>query len=402
MRRDLHTPIASKKVQQMHSHEREMEKGRILRIDEASGSSEAEKMNLLGELPIDDPDTPKKTSAPTMSLLSTLDTLPRIWKFCLLVVGLFFFFGVHNLLQEQIMHFPGFTFGWSLGFLEVLGVTVFSYWERRWYKEAGVRRGSWRSYVGTTLCLMGSSSLANKALDYINYPTKVVFRSCKLIPTMVISSVMNQKPFKGVEYAAAVAVCVGLILFAFADVRVAPSFSPWGITLVSLSVVCDAVLPNLQERLFAEGSSRLEVTFYSNILTLGLMSVSTLLSGDLLGALAYAQADHKAAVLLLVYTLLAYVAISLHMALVKSFGSVAAVLVGNSRKTMTICLSFLLFPKPFSNLYVVGGMLVLAGLTVSVYVKNMDKKKGADDAVLNCKGEVVGPTAVGNGGLIQQ
>lgn len=158
-----------------------------------------------------------------------------------------------------------------------------------------------------------------------------------------------------------------------------------------------AFLPSLPPSLIF-----LPVTFYSNILTLGLMSVSTLLSGDLLGALAYAQADHKAAVLLLVYTLLAYVAISLHMALVKSFGSVAAVLVGNSRKTMTICLSFLLFPKPFSNLYVVGGMLVLAGLTVSVYVKNMDKKKGADDAVLNCKGEVVGPTAVGNGGLIQQ
>ena len=48
---------------------------------------------------------------------------------------------------------------------------------------------------------------------------------------------------------------------------------------------------------------------------------------------------------LLLYTLLAYVAISLHMTMVKQFGSVAAVLVGNSRKSMTIILSFLLFPK---------------------------------------------------------
>ena len=31
-----------------------------------------------------------------------------------------------------------------------------------------------------------------------------------------------------------------------------------GITLVSLSVVCDAILPNLQVRLFEAGSSRLE------------------------------------------------------------------------------------------------------------------------------------------------
>jgi len=37
-----------------------------------------------------------------------------------------------------------------------------------------------------------------------------------------------------------------------------PSLPPRGITLVSLSVVCDAILPNLQVRLFEAGSSRLE------------------------------------------------------------------------------------------------------------------------------------------------
>jgi len=55
------------------------------------------------------------------------------------------------------------------------------------------------------------------------------------------------------------------------------------------------------------------VTFYSNIMTLVLMSFSTLLSGDLLGALAYARSNQTAAVYLVMYTLLAYLAISLHM-----------------------------------------------------------------------------------------
>jgi hypothetical protein len=40
------------------------------------------------------------------------------------------------------------------------------------------------------------------------------------------------------------------------------------------------------------------------------------------------------------------------------FGSVVAVLVGNSRKTMTIILSFILFPKPFATNYITGGALV--------------------------------------------
>jgi hypothetical protein len=56
--------------------------------------------------------------------------------------------------------------------LQVLGVTVISYWERRWQGETG-RRADLKSYAATTLCLMGSSSLSNIALNYINYPTKV-------------------------------------------------------------------------------------------------------------------------------------------------------------------------------------------------------------------------------------
>lgn len=60
--------------------------------------------------------------------------------------------------------------------------------------------------------------------------------------------------------------------------------------------------------------------------------------------------------------------------MVKQYGSVVAVLVGNSRKAMTISLSFLLFPKPFSINYLFGGGLVLGGLTASAYLKNKARK----------------------------
>lgn len=38
--------------------------------------------------------------------------------------------------------------------------------------------------------------------------SQVVFRSCKLIPTMVMAGVMNNRRFSPFEYAAALAVCV--------------------------------------------------------------------------------------------------------------------------------------------------------------------------------------------------
>jgi hypothetical protein len=42
-------------------------------------------------------------------------------QFSVLVCGVFFFFGIHNYLQEAIMSIPGFRFGVMLGYLEVLG-----------------------------------------------------------------------------------------------------------------------------------------------------------------------------------------------------------------------------------------------------------------------------------------
>ena len=42
-------------------------------------------------------------------------------QFLILVGGVFFFFGIHNLLQETMMSIEGFNFGIMLGFMEVLG-----------------------------------------------------------------------------------------------------------------------------------------------------------------------------------------------------------------------------------------------------------------------------------------
>lgn len=216
------------------------------------------------------------------------------------------------------------------------------------------------------------------ALNYINFPTKVVFRSCKLIPTMMVASILNKKVFSSVEYSCALAVCLGLVFFAAADWKLTPSFNPFGLFLVSMSVCADAVLPNAQERLFRMGSSRLEVTFFTNIFTLVVMTFTTLLSGDLVAIVKHASRDHQLALFMGVYTLISYVAISLHMTVVKRFGGVAAVVLATGRKGMTLVLSFILFPKAFSWYYVLGALLVLGGLLLSslfkIHAKNREAK----------------------------
>jgi adenosine 3'-phospho 5'-phosphosulfate transporter B3 len=258
-------------------------------------------------------------------------------------------------------------------------VTVCSFLEREFVAHERERVAPLSAYPLLTGLLMASSSLSNLALNYINFPTKVVFRSCKLIPTMVIASFVHRKVFTSVEYVFALCVSMGLVLFAAADWDLAPSFNPIGLAFVSLSVCADAGLPNAQERLFRMGSSRLEVTFFTNIFTLIAMTVTTLLSGDLLGLWAFAQTNQTLCLYMSVYTVIAYIAISIHMNVVKRFGGVAAVVLATGRKGMTLILSFVLFPKPFSWFYVAGAVLVLGGLLLSslmkIYSKNVIKRK---------------------------
>ncbi|KAL3928167.1 MAG: hypothetical protein SGBAC_012763 [Bacillariaceae sp.] len=193
---------------------------------------------------------------------------------------------------------------------------------------------------------------------------------------MVVASIVHKKVFTTVEYMLAVCVSLGLVLFAAADWQVAPTFHPIGLAFVSLSVCGDAILPNAQEKLFQGGSSRLEVTFYTNIFTLMVMTITTLISGDLIGMIVFARTNRTLCIYIGIYTFIAYVAISVHMTVVKKYGGVAAVLVATGRKGMTLILSFLLFPKAFSWFYVAGGTLVLGGLLFnSLWKMEMKKEK---------------------------
>lgn len=312
-----------------------------------------------------------------------LETLHPTQQMILLSFAMFLFFGMHNVLQEAIVNLLANTSTSDkadgtimLGFAECTGVLFFSYLERvHVAKERGFHRvAPLKAYPLLTLCLFASSSLCNMSLSYINFPTKVVFRSCKLVPTMIIATIVNKRIFASYEYVCALSICAGLVLFAMADYTLDPmKFDATGLALVSGSVVADAILPNAQERLFRQGSSRLEVTVFSNLFTFLAMAVITVGNGTLFKFGRVMAQDHTIAMYFGVYTVLSYISISCYMTLVKRFGGVTAVLLTTARKAMTLVLSFLLFPKGFSWLYVHGSLLVLGACMVASIMKKLEK-----------------------------
>jgi hypothetical protein len=141
-----------------------------LNIDHGRDRDRSERESLL----------PTSHVSPRAALSSSgINTYDRSVRFWFYVGGIMFFFGLHNYMQELIMSLPGFKIGVLLGYLEVLGVTICSYAERHISGETA-RKSPWSVYIVIALCLLVSSAASNIALGYINYPTKVVFRSCKV------------------------------------------------------------------------------------------------------------------------------------------------------------------------------------------------------------------------------
>lgn len=71
------------------------------------------------------------------------------------------------------------------------------------------------------------------------------------------------------------------------------------------------------------------------------------------------------------FFILSYLAYQIHFGVPNILLSIIllVVLVGNTRKAMTIVLSFILFPKPYNWMYVAGGFLVFGSLVGNALMK---------------------------------
>lgn len=85
---------------------------------------------------------------------------------------------------------------------------------------------------------------SNASLGYLNYPTQVIFKCCKLIPVMIGGILVQQKVYKAIDIVAASCMCAGLILFTLADNKVSPDFNLIGKLYFYFIIFCTEILIN--------------------------------------------------------------------------------------------------------------------------------------------------------------
>ncbi|XP_060583195.1 adenosine 3'-phospho 5'-phosphosulfate transporter 2-like [Ruditapes philippinarum] len=293
-------------------------------------------------------------------------------QFLILCSATFFFYLIYGYFQELIFRLEEFRpHGWYLTLVQFFCYTCFGLIEMVATGDRS-RKIPLKMYCLLAFLTVATMGLSNTSVGYLNYPTQVIFKCCKLIPVMIGGVLIQGKKYSPLDVTAMLMMVVGLILFTLADNSVSPSFNTYGVILITLALCADGLIGNFQEKTLKQYSAgNSEMVFYSYSLGLLYIFIGILLLGDFVSAFKVCQEyPMQTYGYGLIFSLSGYIGLYIVLTLVKSFGALIAVTVTTCRKAVTIILSFLFFTKPFTYQYVWSGLIVVLGIYLNVYSKN--------------------------------
>ncbi|XP_073973943.1 adenosine 3'-phospho 5'-phosphosulfate transporter 2 [Rhodnius prolixus] len=292
-------------------------------------------------------------------------------QFTICCIAVFVLYVIYGYLQELIFTLEGFKpYGWYLTLVQFFLYTTFACVECT-FTRTTTRRIPLRVYCLLAGLTLGTIGFSNASLSYLNYPTQVIFKCCKLIPVMFGSILIQKKKYKMIDFLACIFMCIGLSCFTLADSRVSPNFSSFGVTLISCALLCDAIIGNVQEKsMKAYFATNVEVVFYSYAIGFVYLAVIMVLSGSLQTGYNFCSDKPLVYFYALIFSMAGYLGVQVVLTLVKTCGALAAVTVTTCRKAVSIVISFLFFSKPFTMHYVWAGGLVVLGIYFSFLSKN--------------------------------
>ena len=292
--------------------------------------------------------------------------------FFLAVLG---FFLLNSWLEEYLFkELKNFKFGWYMTAVELLCFAGFAVIER-YFKRLTPADSIWdhtahfRNHLFVALAMTASRGLTNKSLEYLNYPTQVIFKSMKLITVMLGSLVILNQRFTIYEYISAFALVASAILFSLGDVTTQPEIAGWtGIIIVCASLVADALHSNTQEQLLKQHRAGvLEAMLYTNLFAALMSCAWVLVTGEFFPAWKFCAEFPLAYLLFVMRAAVIYGGVLCFVLMINTFGVVKATAITTVRKILTIIVSFILFPKPISNRHVLGFFIFSIGIGISVW-----------------------------------
>eukprot|EP01102_Stenamoeba_stenopodia_P009449 TRINITY_DN2784_c0_g1_i5.p1 TRINITY_DN2784_c0_g1~~TRINITY_DN2784_c0_g1_i5.p1 ORF type:complete len:394 (-),score=57.25 TRINITY_DN2784_c0_g1_i5:80-1261(-) len=307
----------------------------------------------------------------------SLSNVPRRQRIAVVIAGVFLCYLVFFMFEEMLMKHT--RFGESPGFVGLATLVVsfvcasIEYWL---FCQSRERKGPLQMYglVGLLTCLETFASLSS--LGLLNFPTWVVFKSSGLLTTMAGSIVILGKRFRLEDYLRAILLISGLVFFTLGDVAAHISFNPTGVLFVLASLVLNSLEVNIQEKLLHQYAvHRNEMMLYNSFFSMLIMSVILFVIGEMSQAIEYLVTDPVNGLYLAISAAISSFGLMFVLSLVKLTSAVTVAIVTSLRKAFTIAISFLLYSKPWSWKYLIGGIFLAIGTVWEIHSRMQPKPR---------------------------
>ena len=249
----------------------------------------------------------------------------------------------------------------------------------------------WWRYCQIAFLNALASPFGYHALKYINYPTMILAKSCKLVPLMLIGVFLFRRRYNCHKYMSVALFTIGVSLFTLASTvhsskhqsssieHPSPRAFMTGLLLVSINLFLDGLINASQDHLFSHYQvSGYEMMFSMNFLGIFWMLLYVCLwpgQTEWSNAISLFMADPTCLRDVALFILCGTLGQRFIYATLKHFGAITLVTITVTRKLMTILLSVALFRHEINFMQWLGMVCVFFGITLEAYVKEFRYKQ---------------------------
>ncbi|XP_032285068.1 solute carrier family 35 member B1 [Halichoerus grypus] len=316
--------------------------------------------------------SPVGSSGRLMAASSSL--VPDRLRLPLCFLGVFVCYFYYGILQEKITRGKygegakqeTFTFALTLVFIQCVINAVFAKILIQFFDTARVDRTRSWLYAACSVSYLGAMVSSNSALQFVNYPTQVLGKSCKPIPVMLLGVTLLKKKYPKAKYLCVLLIVAGVALFMYKPKQVVGMEEHtvgYGELLLLLSLTLDGLTGVSQDHMRAHyqtGSNHMMLNI--NLWSTLLLGAGILFTGELWEFLSFAERYPTVIYNILLFGLTSALGQSFIFMTVVYFGPLTCSIITTTRKFFTILASVILFANPISQLQWVGTILVFLGL----------------------------------------
>ncbi|KAH8369356.1 hypothetical protein KR009_008844 [Drosophila setifemur] len=312
--------------------------------------------------------TPKRTSSQ--------EAVQLLWCFGGLMVS-YLTWGV---LQEKVMtqhylNFAGesakFKDSQFLVFSNRLLAFVVALAYLQWQPSPVRHRAPLYKYSYASFSNIMSAWFQYEALKFVNFPTQVLAKSCKIIPVMLMGKIMSKTKYEAYEYATALLISLGMIFFmsGSSDSSKASGVTTLtGVFLLSLYMVFDSFTANWQGSLFKSyGMTSLQMMCGVNLFSSIFTGASLSMQGGFMDSLAFATEHPKFVFDMVVLSICSAVGQLFIYHTIDVFGPVVFTIIMTLRQAVAILLSCVIYHHSISVLGIFGVLIVFLAIFLRVF-----------------------------------